>query len=310
MTSIALATKYFSSHFVIFLFLTNAIFIWSLSLFDSILPHISNSKNVYEYGGFSWGFGYIGGVMSLILALILQKFTSQYSLLVFLSVPVFYLIFSFYSLTGLGESKLNTTERTHKEPVISKKSKRILFLGYWLISECITVITLFASLYLTNEMHLSLVGVGIALLAIQIIGFPATWWGGRLAEKYNVLHLLAFTMALWGGGVVALLLLNLKLTGLAIAILFIGCAYGNTQSYMRSQYSVIIERSESGFQFGIYSIISEAAAFVGPIIFGYASDKLHSQRIPLLVLYLCMLSGYGLVWKVMHNVKIDLTNNF
>src|SRR5258707_369610 len=65
------------------------------------------------------------------------------------------------------------------------------------------------------------------------------------------------------------------------------------------------KQSESGFQVGIYYIISEAAVFVGPIIFCYANDKLHSQRIPFLVLYLCMILGYGLVWTIMLNVKIE-----
>src|SRR5258708_10140865 len=96
MTSIALATKYFSSHFVIFLFLTNAIFIWSLSLFDSILPHISNSKNVYEYGGVFLGFCFICGGMSLVFSVIFPKFYMQYFPFVFFSVARFYIIFFFF----------------------------------------------------------------------------------------------------------------------------------------------------------------------------------------------------------------------
>jgi UMF1 family MFS transporter len=305
MVAIALSTKLFPSYFPIFLFLTNAVFIWSISLFDSILPYISTKETVYEYGGFSWGFGYLGGIMSLLLAIFLQKITGDYSLTVFLSVPIFYIIFSLYSLHGLRKTTLNTTLPTHKSPPLNTKEKGILFLGYWLISECITVIILFASLYLSQELHFSLLGVGLSLLAIQLIGFPATWYGGKLVGRYDSLKLLLISIVLWGLGIISLVFIQPTILGLVLAIIFVGCAYGNSQSYVRSQYSSIIEKKESGFQFGIYSLVSEAAVFIGPIIFGYASDVLHSQKIPLLTVFLLMIVGYGLIWQVMHDVKIE-----
>jgi MFS-type transporter involved in bile tolerance (Atg22 family) len=192
---------------------------------------------------------------------------------------------------------------------ISKSQKGILLLGYWLISECITVISLFAALYLSGEMHFLEWQVGIAFLFIQLVGFPATWLGGRLVKYYSSLKLLGWNICIWGVALILFLSSRGSFLELGIAIFLMGLVYGNTQSYLRSQYSTIIRRNESGFQFGIYSVISEAAVFIGPIVFGYASDALHSQKIPLFLLFGFMALGYFLIWNIMRHVNLLTEQN-
>src|SRR6185369_3213697 len=110
---------------------------------------------------------------------------------------------------------------------------------------------------------------------------PATWNGGVLTKKYNSLKLLGITIILWGIALIAFVVLHIGILGIALAIIILGLVYGNSQSYLRSQYATVISTNESGFQFGLYSFVSEAAVIVGPVIYGYASDKLHSQKLPL-----------------------------
>jgi UMF1 family MFS transporter len=303
MFGMAFAAAYFQPFLYWSFIVTNAIFIWSLALYDSILPHVSDSSTVYEYGGFAWGFGYVGGIASLLVALILQRIAGDYSFWVFLSVPVFYVLFSFYSIVGLREVSFHEPQKSHNGPILSRKRKGILFLGYWLISECVTVIALFAATYLSGERHFSLIQVGIAFILIEAIGFPATWYGGRLTKKYSSLNLLGVTIVAWGVTLLSLAVFNIGWVGIAFFVVIMGLVYGNSQSYLRSQYATVIDRSESGFQFGVYSFISEAAVIIGPVIYGYASDQLHSQKIPLVGLFVLMAIGYGLVWAVMRNIK-------
>lgn len=277
--------------------LTHALFILSLTLSDSILPHVSSKTEAYEYSGFAWGFGYLGGIAALIIAIILQKVTeNEYHPLVFASTAIFYILFSIYSLRGLKDVKMNEEPPATKTLHLSKGQRKLLLLGYWFISEGITVILLFITLYLTKEMGFSTMQVGMILLAVQAIAFPATWYGGKLAKRFNIVKLLGVTIVLWGLAV-AFLTYNAGLIGLAVIIVAGACALGNSQSYLRAQYSTIIDKSESGFQFGIYSIVSEAAVFIGPIIYGVASDYFKSQQIPLICLFATMVLGYGMVWR-------------
>lgn len=303
MVAISAAIGSFVAYVPILFVLTNALFILSLSLSDSILPYVASTHESYEFSGFAWGFGYLGGIVSLIVVLFLQKLTSDYSPLVFLSVAVFYLIFSFYALHGLRGVPLNEPAPPVKALPITPGQKALLLLGYFLISECITVIVVFISIFLSREVGLSTAGIGLLFLVIQLIAFPATWIGGRLASRDNVLWLLGIAILLWGMALL-LLIFSSGLFSLMIVTLLGGLAVGNSQSYLRAQYNTVIHKSESGFQFGLYSIVSEGAVFIGPIVFGIASDTLGSQKIPLLGLFVMMVLGYLIVVGVMRKVEV------
>lgn len=303
MVALSFAVKYALGYVYSLYIFTHAIFILALSLADSILPHISDKENSYEYGGFAWGFGYIGGVFALIIAVIFQKLTGDdYSPIVFLSTAIFYIIFSMYSLHGLKDVQLNEKPPLVKEVSISKFNKFLLFLGYWFISEGVTVIFLFMGIYLSKEFGFSNMKIGACLLLVQLIGFPATWYGGYLTKKFSVITLLGWTILLWGISIL-FLVINAGMTGLAIVIFTGALAIGNSQSYLRSQYSNIIEPSESGFQFGLFSVVSKAAVFIGPILYGYGSDYFKSQKIPLIILYITMVIGFIFVWKAVKRIR-------
>jgi len=298
MVAVSFSVRYFVDYLYIIFIATNALFILTLSLSDSILPYVSSNDDSYYHGGFAWGFGYIGGVISLVIVLVLQKFTGDYSPLVFLSVALFYIIFSAYSLRGLKDVSLNEPVPQEASQPLTRRQKGLLLAGYWLISECITVVILFFSIFGTQELKLSLPVMGAFLLLVQLVAFPATWYGGHLTKRYHPLSLLGITILFWGV-TIFVLASHPSIVALVIATIFGGLALGNSQSFLRSQYATVIHRGESGFQFGIYSIVSEAAVFIGPIIYGYASDYLHSQRLPLMFLFFLMAAGYVLVRLVM-----------
>ncbi|MDP2642943.1 MAG: MFS transporter [Candidatus Peregrinibacteria bacterium] len=304
MVALSFAVKYALGYVYSLYIFTHAIFILALSLADSILPHVSTKENSYEYGGFAWGFGYVGGIFALIIAVIFQKLTGDdYSPIVFLSTAIFYIIFSAYSLHGLKGVQLNEAPPLVKKVSISKFNKFLLFLGYWFISEGVTVIFLFMGIYLSKEFGFSNMKIGACLLLVQLIGFPATWYGGYLTKKFSVITLLGWTILLWGISIF-FLVVNVGMIGLAILIFTGALAIGNSQSYLRSQYSNIIEPSESGFQFGLFSIVSKAAVFIGPILYGYGSDYFNSQKIPLIILYITMVIGFVLIWRAVRRISV------
>ncbi len=292
-----------SGVFYLFIF-TNCLFITSLSLSDSILPYVSNKNNSYEYSGFAWGFGYLGGIISLIVVVILQKIFSEYSPIVFLSVAIFYLCFSLYALNGLKDTQLNEPRDENKKNIISKKQKIFLLIGYWLISESITVIVLFFSIFASKELGFSAFKIGVSLLSVQLIGFPATWIGGRLTKRFNSILLLGLSILLWGI-VIALMITNPNLITFAFVVFFTGLTIGNSQSFLRAQYSTIINKSDSGYQFGIYSFISQAATSIGPIIYGLASDSLGSQKVPMIFLFILMVIGFVIIRNVINSIKTN-----
>jgi|SRR3989344_4985749 len=297
MLSVSVSIGYFPA-FVYWIFIiANTFFVASLSISDSMLPHISDKTTSYTYGGFAWGFGYLGGIASLLIVVLLQKITSDYSFSVFASVAIFYLIFSLYSIRKLRDTTLNPEPESDKTTnVLPPGREKLLLLGYWLMSECITVVFLFFSIFAAQELGLSTFAIGVCLLFVQLIGFPATYFGGMLAERRDPQTLLGITIALWG--VIILLLVLFKgFVILGVVVFLAGLVIGNSQSYMRAQYSTLIRKGESGLRFGFFSIVSKASVIVGPVAYGFASDQLHSQKIPLVILYVLMVIGYVLMRK-------------
>lgn len=292
-----------SANDALYLFIfTNGLFIASLSLSDSILPYVSDKKSSYEYSGFAWGFGYLGGIASLIMVVILQKIFSEYSPMVFLSVAIFYVCFSLYALNGLKDTPLNEPRDEHAKESLSEKQKIFLLIGYWLISESITVIILFFSIFAAKELGFSTFKIGVSLLFVQLIGFPATWIGGKLTKRFNNVSLLGLSILLWG---VIIMLMIGSPNGITFAfvVLLAGLTIGNSQSLIRAQYSTVINKSDSGYQFGIYAFISQAATSIGPIVYSLASDFMGSQKVPMIFLFMLMVIGFIMVRNIMTSVE-------
>ncbi len=297
MIGVSITVGWFTQYLYITYITANALFILSLSLSDSILPHIADRESSYAFSGFAWGFGYVGGIASLLIVIILQRLTGEYSFAVFGSVAVFYALFSAYALEGLRGVQLNDGQPKESRTALRPRQKLLLLLGYWLVSECITVVLLFYSIYLSQELGLSNSAIGMLLLIVQLIAFPATWYGGILARGTRSLKILGGTILCWGLAI-ALLVLNAGWPGLIAITILGGLAVGNSQSILRAQYATVIDRGQSGFQFGLYAVVSEGAVFIGPILYGYASDWLRSQRIPLVMLFVMMVVGYGIIVRV------------
>lgn len=304
MVLVAGAVRYQPTWVYILFILTQAAFIVSLSLSDSILPHVASKEDAYEYSGFAWGFGYVGGIAALLVAIVLQKILhAELHPLVFLSTAFFYIIFSIHALRGLRSVPLNEPAPVKSAVSLSKTQRTLLLLGYWFISEGITVILLFITIFLAKERGYSTATIGGIILLVQMIAFPATWYGGRLAKRFSTLLLLGLSMLCWGLTIL-FLLSNVGVVSVIGMIVTGALAVGNSQSYLRAQYATLIDRSESGFQFGIYSIVSQAAVFVGPIAYGFASDYFGSQKIPLVILYGTMMVGYALIWVMVRRGRV------
>jgi UMF1 family MFS transporter len=304
--AVSSAVEYVPGLFVV----VNALFIASVSVSDSILPFISTDTNkTIANSGYATGFGYLGGLLCLFMVLGLQELLGDYSSWVFFSVAVFYVLCSGYSLHGLKRASLNVRgeEKTTLADYIEVKSIGGLFLGFWLITEAITVTVLFYSIYASTELKLSSSDIAYTLVFIQSIAFFATWFAGQLPTASgskiwrDPVSLLGVSILIW-----IVLILYLSLGVRTLGELYIvaglgGLVVGNTPSLVRSLYAVTIDKRIAGRSFGIYSVTTKAATLIGTMAYGYAADILGSQRIPMLFVAAGMVLGFVVV-------KLSLVN--
>ncbi len=288
--------------------MANSFFIATISLSDSLLIFIADENATNEYSGFAWGWGYLGGIVCLVAVMAIQVFTSEFSPFTFLFVGVFYLGVSLYSLQGLkGQSNIFRAEKedSQTKEKIHWFTKVILLFGYWLISESITVVILFFAIYASEELKLESKIIGVVLLGVQIIGIFTTWYGGKLADKHGSLRLLGVSILGWIAVLILLIETN-SYKSLILITIITGLVIGNSQSFLRSQFSKVVNKYEAGFQFGFFSIASQAAVIIGPALYGYLSDYLGSQQTPLWFTVGFLVVGYTFV--VVALKKINLSN--
>lgn len=296
--------------------LTNIFFLAAVSISDSSLRFLSGApKEVFQNSGRAWGFGYAGGILALIIVILLQKTFGEFSTIVFGFVSMFYILFSILSFRGLKNVKLNTDVTASEKPdlVISSKNTLLFLLGCWFISEAITVILLFYSIYASKELNLDATTIGATLLFVQLIAWPATKFGGKFCTKFGFIKSMGFSVIIWS---FVVLLLTTKPEGsilqyatLSVIVALTGLVVGNTQSYMRAQFSLISQKSNAGFKFGQYALVSQAASMFGVWAYGYFSDYFGSQVIPLLALLISMWIGLVIItaafYKTDRNNKLE-----
>ncbi len=289
--------------------ITNSLFITSIALSDSLLAFLSADKTKNEYSGSAWGFGYLGGIICLIFVMGLQKVTSEFSPFVFAFVGVFYLIFSIYALKGLqtdnSHVSFNTNEEKSIESKVGKSDLFKLLIGYWLIAEAITVYILFYSYYANEEVKMSTMEVSISLIIVQFVAIFSTWYGGKLADRYSSIKLLGYSIIIWFLIVTLMVFFPFKVV-ILLVVLLTGLVIGNSQSFLRAQFSSLVDKNRAGQQFGLYAVATQASVIVGPILHGYLSDKFNSQKIPLFILCLTMVVGFIIIRQVSKKYKFTV----
>lgn len=281
--------------------ITNTMFIALLGLSDSFLPFLTRSSTKsFVTSGRAWGFGYLGGIVALITVLWLQQKFGEFTPWSFAGVALFFLAFVVLACRGLQRIDWQTPlanpgEEDRHAARISPQQRGVILVGAWLIAECVAIAILFFSIYASSELGLASSDIGATLLLVQLVAFPATWWGGRLPEKFSGLRLLGMTIPVWFVAIALLILWVESVQQLWVVAILCGLVLGNTQSYLRALYSNITPRARAGYHFGFYIFTTQAAAFVGTWLYGSLSAALGSQQLPMAIIALLMVLGFALV---------------
>jgi MFS transporter, UMF1 family len=217
----------------------------------------------------------------------------------YLATALFYAIFGAWSLFVLKphvKGRVRTQRVGFREMLQALDGpRRRLLLGYLLISDCISAIILFTSIYASNSLHLSDRAIGGWLLLTQLLAFPFTFLVSSLTRRLGIVRTLAACVGIWL--LVLVLLIQTKVAVFGLIALLTSLVIGTTQSLTRAQYSVYVAPLRASEMFGWYSIATESASIAAPIVFGIISGLFHSQRVAMGALALPLLAGLVLVWK-------------
>lgn len=278
--------------------LTNLSYVVSLTIYDSFLVFVADEKSRPQVSGFAWGFGYLGGVLCLIL---IRGLTGEMSAsTTALSVAAgFYAVFSLLSVLLLPKIAGNPNQ-----PSIVRVGRAVLtgglvylLVSFLLINEGIDIVIYFTSLYGRVTLGLSTETIGTYLLVVQLLAFPGTWWVGRIAARLGEKRVILATLWIWSALIIgtALARTSLHLFSLAAGLALV---IGSSQAMMRSYFSRQFSSEYAGFSFGVYSLISRATSLFGAAIFGAISVGTGSQRVAMIAILPFFILGGVLLHRI------------
>jgi MFS transporter, UMF1 family len=293
----------------------------SMVFYESLLPHIAAPEEVDRVSTAGYAVGYVGGGVLLAVNLAWIQKPEWFGLpsgpglsdsestlpvrLAFLSVAVWWLVFSVPLLRGVREPRrtLEADEtaapRSLKVPFVrlletfrELRTYRVAFLmlaAFLIYNDGVQTIIKMATLYGAS------LGLGSevlvpAILIVQFMGVPFTFVFGMLADRIGVKRALFIGLTSYAIITVLGYFMATALHFFVLAALT-GMVQGGTQALSRSLFATLIPAHKSGEFFGFFSVFEKFASIFGPLLFTITIAMTGSMRNAILALIVFFVVG-------------------
>jgi UMF1 family MFS transporter len=271
--------------------------------YNSFFPLIVTRE--YQGRVSSWGFavGYAGSMLSLVIALPLVE--RGYYGATWLMVSGFVLLFSMPAFLSLPADKrgatfrdsasngMRFTWRTLKN-IFRDSDARKFLLAYLLYADGVSTVIVFSSLFAASTLGfgpteliiLYLLVQGTALAGAVAMAKPVDYWGPKKVVSISLL--------LWTAVCVMAFFVIVKAHFWAIALVA-GLGLGTVQAASRAFYAQLIPKGHESEYFGVYALAGKSSAVIGPLLFGYVSSAMASQRPAIISVTVFFIAGLAIL---------------
>ena len=292
---------------------------WALSLFiianiafemgtvfcNSYLPDLSNQENSGSISGFSWGLGFVGGLLALFLVLFLFDINNPEELRkINILVGIWFAIFSiptFLFLKDRHKVKLTKKHISDSFSTIRKTFNSITYykqISQFLIARLFFndgLITIFAlgGIYAVGTIKFTFEEVMLLGIVLNICAGFGSFLFGYLEDKIGAKRVINISLIVL---IIATLIAYFAPETKApkemfwIAGTLIGLMVGPNQSCSRSLMAQLTPKEKQNEFFGFFALTGKATSFLGPFLFGIITTY-YSQQMALWVVIILFLVG-------------------
>jgi UMF1 family MFS transporter len=291
----------------------------ALVFYNSFLPGLAPKSYIGRISGWGWGFGYLGGILSLSIALVIFvkggpplfntanseqiRICGPFAALWYsvFALPLFFIVPEITTKTKpMGEAvRAGCRELISTLRKLPKEKNILLYLfAHMIYTDGLNTLFAFGGIYAAGTYGLSFEQVllfGITMNVTAGIGAVSLGWvDDRLGSKLTVILSLC-CLSLFG---LPLLFLHDKYVFWAMALLL--CLFvGPVQSASRSlMVRLIAEKNMSAEMFGLYSLSGKITAFIGPWMLGVMTVTFATQRAGMATVIVFFLIGALLMLPV------------
>ncbi|MBF0559711.1 MAG: MFS transporter [Nitrospirae bacterium] len=278
-----------------------------LVFYNSFLPEIAGPERQGRVS--SWGFatGYAGSIACLLLAIVLidkglLAYVWPMSALFFalFSVPAFLFLTpdatSRLRIAGAAGEGLRNTIAVLKKIWASREQRKLL-IAYFIYADGVNTVIVFSSIFAATTLHFSSRELILVFLTVQFTALAGAFLLAKPTDVWGPKKVVVLSLYLWIVISVAAFFVTSKIFFFIIASAA-GLGLGTVQSATRAFYAQYIPEGQESEYFGVYALMGKTSAIAGPLIFGYVSSTLGSQRPAVLSVGAFFIVGLILVRKI------------
>jgi UMF1 family MFS transporter len=287
---------------------SNFFFMVGVALVAAFLPELARPAALGKVSGWGWGFGYVGGLITLALCLAYVQWAQGQGSTAREFVPITMLITATVFALAAAPALLIVQERA--QPLADERVGhfvrqalgrlaqtlrhldryrdfgRLLLCGLAYQAGVMVVIAL-AAIYAQEVMKFTFVQTMMLVLVVNVTAAIGAFAFGYVQDAIGHKRALALTLLLW--------LAMVTVAGLAtsaamfwVAANLAGLAMGSSQSAGRAMAGLFAPRDRLAEFYGLWTFATQLAAIIGPITYGaavYLTDNNHRLAIALTGLF-------------------------
>ena len=277
----------FSNLFAALLFglLANFFYHAALDVYDAKLFDISTKKNIAHISGYGTALGYVGTILSLVMAyFILQRYGWETKLgtqAIFIGTAIFFLIFSLYTFFNLKDKiikKVKTNVTTIKNAIAQVKYSLttipkhrglwFFLLASFLYTDGMNTVIIFLFLFGREQIGITVQQFFPIFAAMAVTAALGALLFGRLSDRIGHRRALFIILFIWIA-VIIMLIIKTTFVTYVIAGLLGGAALGATWTVVRPLLVELAPKHKIAELFGFQGLTEKFSGVLGPIIFGF-----------------------------------------
>lgn len=288
----------------------------AIVFYNGFLPQISTSENIGKISGYGFALGYVGSLVSLLIAmpfankafeandLSLMSPTFVWAALFFFtfSIPFYFLVhekryqpsareFKGWFNEGLRRIKA-TLRRIREFPQIVR-----FLIAYFVYIDGVNTVIYFAGIYASDTLGFSMKEVIQFFAIVQASAISGSYIFGFLTDKLGPRKTIELTLFMWAAVVIGGYFSYDQFTFYMVGLIA-GIAMGSSQAASRALMGRLIPEGMEAEFYGFYALTGKFSAILGPLFFGIVSTVSGSQRMAVLSVLLFFIIGYLLLRRV------------
>ncbi len=259
----------------------NFAFSTSENICSAFLPEISTQENAGRISGYGWSFGYLGGLISLLLALVAIKSGDGRAHWAFAVTGLFFLLASLPTLLLLkerakpralpeGKTYLQVAWQQFadmKRELPQHRTLVVFFIAMTFYLAGLMAVVGFAAGYATEVIGMEQTQIIGLFAVLQVAGVAGAFSFGFLQDRTGPKAPLAVALVLW---IIACLWASRcdSVKEFYLIGVLAGIGMGSLQSASRAVVSTLTPAGRSGEFFGYWGFFAKLAAVIGTFVFG------------------------------------------